>query len=258
VARNSGTTDAANSGVTQIIETNNLYDLQGQTVTLSFSARRGANFSAASNALTVVVSSGTVADQGSATYWSPGWTGFTSPISTTVALGTTEQTFSIQATIPANCLEIAVAFQYLSTGTAGAADYFEITNIQLERGSNSTSFEYRDFGRELIMCQRYFAKTFPQAVTVAQNSGNFGALYGLGQVNGVAFNVIWKYPVTMRTSPNITTYSPNAATANWSANPSSPTATVPVASEDFAGISANTATLAGNGYYIHASASAEL
>ena len=140
--------------------------------------------------------------------------------------------------------------------TAGAT--FQVTGVQLEKGSTATAFDYRPYGTELSLCQRYFAKTFPQSVAVAQNSGNFGALYGLGQVNGVAFNVIWKYPVTMRTSPTITTYSPNAATANWSANPSSPTASVPVASEDFAGISANTATLAGNGYYIHASASAEL
>ena len=156
VARNSGTTDAAYSGINQIIETNNLYDLRGQTVTLSFAARRGLNYSSASNALLVTLGSGTVADQGSAVYWSPGWTGATVPINTSVTLGTTEQTFSIQATIPANCLEIYVSFQYIATGTAGAADYFEITNIQLERGSNATSFETIDYGRELIMCQRYY------------------------------------------------------------------------------------------------------
>ena len=155
VARNSGTTDNSYSGVVQIIETNNLYDLQGQTVTLSFSARRGSNFSAASNALLVYLSSGTVADQGSAVYWSPGWTGATAPINTSVTLGTTEQTFSLQATIPANCLEINVAFQYLATGTAGANDYFEITNVQLEKGITATSFDYRPYGTELQLCQRY-------------------------------------------------------------------------------------------------------
>jgi hypothetical protein len=38
-------------------------------------------------------------------------------------------------------------------GTNGATWY--VTGVQLERGSNATSFEFRDYGRELIMCQRY-------------------------------------------------------------------------------------------------------
>jgi len=38
-------------------------------------------------------------------------------------------------------------------GTSGATFY--ITGVQLEKGSTATSFDYRDYGRELIMCQRY-------------------------------------------------------------------------------------------------------
>jgi len=41
-------------------------------------------------------------------------------------------------------------------GTNGAT--FAITGVQFERGSNATSFEFRDYGRELMMCQRYYAK----------------------------------------------------------------------------------------------------
>jgi hypothetical protein len=39
-------------------------------------------------------------------------------------------------------------------GTNGATFY--LTGVQLERGSNATSFEFRDYGRELAMCQRYY------------------------------------------------------------------------------------------------------
>ena len=38
-------------------------------------------------------------------------------------------------------------------GTSGATLY--ITGVQLEKGSTATSFDVRDYGRELIMCQRY-------------------------------------------------------------------------------------------------------
>jgi hypothetical protein len=39
-------------------------------------------------------------------------------------------------------------------GTSGATFY--ITGVQLEVGSQATSFDFRDYGRELILCQRYY------------------------------------------------------------------------------------------------------
>jgi hypothetical protein len=38
--------------------------------------------------------------------------------------------------------------------TNGATFY--ITGVQLELGATATAFDYRDYGRELVMCQRYF------------------------------------------------------------------------------------------------------
>ena len=40
------------------------------------------------------------------------------------------------------------------TATNGTTLY--ITGVQLEVGSQATSFDYRDYGRELILCQRYY------------------------------------------------------------------------------------------------------
>jgi hypothetical protein len=39
-------------------------------------------------------------------------------------------------------------------GTSGATFY--ITGVQLEKGSTATSFDYRHFGAELTLCQRYY------------------------------------------------------------------------------------------------------
>jgi hypothetical protein len=38
--------------------------------------------------------------------------------------------------------------------TVGAT--FQVTGVQLEKGSIATPFDYRDYGRELILCQRYY------------------------------------------------------------------------------------------------------
>jgi hypothetical protein len=49
---------------------------------------------------------------------------------------------------------------------ATAAATWQITGVQLERGSNATSFEFRDYGRELIMCQRYYVGSYAYYFTV--------------------------------------------------------------------------------------------
>jgi hypothetical protein len=76
-------------------------------------------------------------------------------------------------------------------GTNGATWY--VTGVQLEVGSTATSFDYRDYGRELAMCQRYYYRTTPGA-----NASPFGL--GWVGTTSVVFSVT-NFPVTMRTSP---------------------------------------------------------
>jgi hypothetical protein len=163
--------------------------------------------------------------------------------------------FSGQLSLPStayNGIEIDIVFN----GVAGRT--IKVTNVQLEIGTSATPFERRLYNQELANCQRYFAKTFPQSVAVGQNSGDFNSLYNIAQVNNLSFASVWKLPVTMRANPTITTFSPNAANANWSPNATTPTAVVATASQELAVINGTTSTTAGNGYYIHASASIEL
>jgi hypothetical protein len=59
-------------------------------------------------------------------------------------------------------------------GTNGATFY--VTGVQLERGSNATSFEFRDYGRELAMCQRYYQNIGGQTLTgFAEGTTNLAA-----------------------------------------------------------------------------------
>ena len=75
-------------------------------------------------------------------------------------------------------------------GTNGATWY--ITGAQLEVGSVATPFERRDYGRELMLCQRYYYRFTSRGV----------GYFGCGTNNGTTNNVcIVQFPVPMRTAP---------------------------------------------------------
>ena len=77
-------------------------------------------------------------------------------------------------------------------GTNGATFY--ITGVQLETGSTATSFDYRPYGTELALCQRYFYKSPNTA-----NGENFITYQATGGWTGTTC-----FPVTMRATPTMT------------------------------------------------------
>ena len=100
-------------------------------------------------------------------------------------------------------------------GTNGATFY--ITGVQLEKGSTATSFDYRPFGTELQLCQRYYCKSYQieTAVGTSTTTGCYGviasgstALIGGGN----------KWPVQMRATPTVTIYSQIGTSAKLSAS----------------------------------------
>lgn len=93
-------------------------------------------------------------------------------------------------------------------GTNGATFY--ITGVQLERGTTATPFEYRDYGRELLMCQRYYVSSGGELV--GATSGNPIYFLTNGQDTGTARGYA-KFPVTMRTTPTVTIYNNETGTA---------------------------------------------
>jgi hypothetical protein len=186
VQRSSGQTGTSLVQFAQSMESVNSVRYAGQSVTLSFYARAGANYSSASNALNVLMLTGTGTDQQVLV----GYTGSVSAINSFATLTTTWQRFTFTATLATNTNEIGVDFYYTPVGTAGAADFFEITGVQLEQGSVATSFS-RAGGTiqgELAACQRYF-----------YNGGN---TIGSMNTSGNAL-FIQNLPVHMRTTPSM-------------------------------------------------------
>jgi hypothetical protein len=102
--------------------------------------------------------------------------------------------------------------------TTGATFY--ITGVQLEKGSTATSFDYRPYGTELMLCQRYYEKGYPQGTAPANNAATdirqgLATVYGttVAEVNQIRFEV------TKRTVPTATLYcssSTSASAGQWS------------------------------------------
>ncbi|CAB4158643.1 hypothetical protein UFOVP713_15 [uncultured Caudovirales phage] len=79
-------------------------------------------------------------------------------------------------------------------GTSGATFY--ITGVQLEKGSTATSFDYRPFGTELQLCQRYFQ------IYVAAGSQDTVSMGNAENTTRGYF--LLSLPVSMRTAPACT------------------------------------------------------
>ena len=213
--RTAGNTNTNSIWFNQLIESNNMRDLAGQAVTLSFWAKTGANYSG--GAMTVRVASGTTADQSIATYSggpATGFTGYAAVINTTQSLTTTWTQYSFTGTIGSTALELAVSFAFTPTGTAGADDNIYITGVQLEKGSTATSFDYRPYGTELALCQRYFEKSFNIETAPANgaNTTSFststGITGGFTTNNSSSFRIVFQ--VAKRATPTITKYGNSA------------------------------------------------
>ena len=196
--RDSGNTSTSIMAMSNNFETINSIPFAGKTVTLSFYARIGANFSNSGNTISFKILSGTGVDQNSTL----NYTGVTTVATIDPALTTTWQRFSCTGTVPTTATEIAIQVgNWTPTGTAGAADYVEFTGVQLEHGSVATPYAPNGatYQAELAACQRYYWRT---AAPSAE------APIGAGAANATTtcfINV--NHPVSMRVAPTAIDYS---------------------------------------------------
>ena len=85
-------------------------------------------------------------------------------------------------------------------GTNGATWY--ITGVQLEVGSQATSFDFRSYGQELLLCMRYYWKNL--------SGSALASLGGQGACSSVSALVShFVYSVPMRASPTFSTSGAN-------------------------------------------------
>lgn len=170
VLRTSGQTNTAVSLFYQSLETTQSVNLANKAVTISFWARKGANYSAASDALKVSVMSYTGTDQNLIDYVAYNY----AIEQQTATLTSSWQRFSFTGTVASNANELGFAFEYTPVGTAGAADYYEVAGVQLEIGSVATAWKRAGGGTlqgELAAARRYYQECqFTNGVAISTTS----------------------------------------------------------------------------------------
>jgi ribosomal protein L27 len=200
VGRASGNTNTTNFFIGQSYESVNSTELAGKTVTISYYARAGANYSSASNVLNVYAAWGTGTDQNIFA----GFTGQTSLGGSNGTLTTTWQRFTTTGTLGATATQFGLYFGYTPSGTAGAADYFEITGVQVEIGSVATAFQTATgtIQGELAACQRYYIRYKSEDGSTNNPTLNLGQM-----VSTSAFRFVLPFPTAMRVKPSAVEYS---------------------------------------------------
>jgi hypothetical protein len=189
----------------QNFESVNSIPYAGKTVTLSYYARAGANYSATSSILNAQLITGTGTDQNIIT----GYTGQSAPLSGNATLTTTWQRFSVTGSIGSSATQIATLFEFNPIGTAGANDYYEVTGVQIDIGS--VALPFRTYAGtiqgELAACQRYYSRI---------SSGSVYATYGVGMSGSATSSYVHvNFPVTMRINPTTIEYSTLAITDGY-------------------------------------------
>ena len=117
--------------------------------------------------------------------------------STQIATGswsvtTSATTYTATVTLPsqaANGLQFQI---YPASAGAFTSGTFDVTGLQLERGTVATPFEYRNYQQELAMCQRYFQYF------------DFIAFYGQATNAGTLVRQYITFPVQLRANPTLT------------------------------------------------------
>ena len=136
---------------------------------------------------------------------------------------------------------------------------FYLTGVQLEKGTQATSFDWRHYGYELSLCQRYYCKTYNQGTNPGATTTS-GFIAAIPSSTSFYEWIGMKWPVVMRTTPLITIYSPTTGAAGYIRNYSTTAdvaCVVPTASDNnFMGLNFNPTV--GNLYFAHVVASAEL
>jgi hypothetical protein len=193
----------------QGVESVDFLPLVGATIVVSFYARAGANLSAPLSARFIT---GTGVEE----ILAAAYTGavVSGQLDVTPPSATTWTRYAFTVAVPASATEATLRFQWLPTGTAGAADYVDISGVQVESGG-LTPCEVEPYPVALAKCQRFYYRI------------NGGATNQRVATSGYANTTVacachTLFPVPMRVAPTALDWQGTAG--NYSVAAAGPTA----------------------------------
>lgn len=260
IQRNAAQTGTNTTRFAYPLDTDEIIPCRGNIISLIFRVRAGANWSPTSGTLNILVYAGTgaVGKRSGTPY-----TGETSVISSSVNLTTTTALVSVTSAVvvPTTTTQMEIQFNWAPTGTAGAADYFEIDDLQLEPNLSAntwtpTNYDRIPFSQMLQGCKRHYQKSFPYAVSATYGASASSAISMVPNTFG---NMFWIMCPELRTSPSVLTLSPVTATSSAWINvgvSASTTASIIAGSRGIAIYTAVSVATTGSLNLIHAVASA--
>lgn len=162
-------------GYSQRIEANNCFDFLNQSITISFDA----SASAATTFYVALARCGTqntfptlsfIAGTNAVTGGTMNMIG--TPVGVSVTTTLTRYSVTFDLTSQGTNIRNGIAFGIYTNITA-TGQVMTLQNIQLEKSTVATPFEYRDYATELRLCQRYY-----EIISVYVNTSVIGATAG--------------------------------------------------------------------------------
>jgi hypothetical protein len=209
-------------GIAQIIEQKNCVGLTGNTVTLSFKAKVSSVTKLDNVKCAIVAWSGTADTVTSdiISAWGAEGTNPTLIANATyentpanLSVTTSYATYSVSAAVDTASTKNIIVFIWSDVTDTTLGDFLYITDVQLEKGSAATDFEFLPIDVSLGRCQRYFDKSY-SLTTVAGTITYIGSIIlEVGtNVTGLLIQKIY-FKKTMRTAPTVVGFSTTTGTS---------------------------------------------
>ena len=190
-------------GIAQIIEQKNCVGLIGNTVTLSFKAKVSATTKLDNVKCAIVAWSGTADTVTSdiISAWGAEGTNPTLIANATyentpanLSVTTSYATYSVSAAVDTASTKNIIVFIWSDVTDTTLGDFLYVTDVQLEKGSAATDFEFLPIDVDLARCQRYFQKI--------ESSADWQSLAGRNDSSTEVYANI-SLPTSLRASPTL-------------------------------------------------------
>lgn len=214
VARVSGdaTANTSRLSLDQGIELANTIPLRGKTITASFYVRFSAATFSGTTSFNAELGFSNTSNDGNFVN-----TNYIAAASNNAPIlngsyPTTWKKYTVSIPVGLSAQNIALRFRFSDLTDRLTSDWYEISQVQIEEGTIATPFEQRPIGTELLLCQRYFEKSYDLSVVPGTGLSYNGRVVSVYSTTDLVLpGTRWK--VSKRIPPAVVVYSTSTGAA---------------------------------------------